>query len=235
MTQEAMAGLLDIATKNLQRLESGTQNLTLETIERVARALDVPPESFFTIEPSGAMGEPTLRGQHADVAALEAIGYAARPATARGRRPKGAVPIVNLRAAAGLPARGARAADVTGWVSLDHGATTTEGRFVTRIEGDSMEPRIPSGAFVLFRPPAPGPLQGRVFLLEHPELVEGLSGPYIVKRVARVLDLEHGDKRITLRSDNRAYPDRVIVVRDEADLRIVAEMDRVLTAHAPTA
>jgi HTH-type transcriptional regulator/antitoxin HipB len=41
MTQEALAARLDIATKNVQRLESGRQNLTLKTIERVADALRV--------------------------------------------------------------------------------------------------------------------------------------------------------------------------------------------------
>ncbi len=36
ITQEALAAQLDIATKNVQRIESGRQNLTLTSIEKVA-------------------------------------------------------------------------------------------------------------------------------------------------------------------------------------------------------
>lgn len=233
MTQEAMASALDIATKNVQRLESGTQNLTLKTIERVATVLGVTPESFFTggaeDVPNAGPATPAkhLRGP-ADLVHLAGMGYSVRAATEGGRRPKAAIPVVDLRAVAGRPTRGARSADVIGWVSLGRSAPPT-GQFVTKIEGASMEPRIPKGAFVLFGPPSPGPLRGRTFLIEQPELLEGdLGGPYVVKRVARVVRSQDGVQRVTLRSENRAYPDRVVIVRTETDLRIVAELVRVL-------
>lgn len=46
-TQESLAAELSIATKNLQRLESGGQNLTLRTIAKIAAVLSVEPEVFF--------------------------------------------------------------------------------------------------------------------------------------------------------------------------------------------
>lgn len=47
LTQEQLAAALDFATKNVQRMESGKQNLSLRTIEKVAAALLVDPEAFF--------------------------------------------------------------------------------------------------------------------------------------------------------------------------------------------
>jgi HTH-type transcriptional regulator/antitoxin HipB len=46
MTQEQLAELLGTATRNVQRIESGAQNLTLITLSRVARALGVRPEQL---------------------------------------------------------------------------------------------------------------------------------------------------------------------------------------------
>jgi HTH-type transcriptional regulator/antitoxin HipB len=46
MTQEQLAELLGTATRNVQRMESGAQNLTLVTLSRVARALGVRPEQL---------------------------------------------------------------------------------------------------------------------------------------------------------------------------------------------
>jgi transcriptional regulator with XRE-family HTH domain len=47
MTQEQLAELLGTATRNVQRIESGAQNLTLITLSRVARALRVRPEQLI--------------------------------------------------------------------------------------------------------------------------------------------------------------------------------------------
>ncbi|MBK7402869.1 MAG: helix-turn-helix transcriptional regulator [Myxococcales bacterium] len=43
LTQEELASKLGIAHKNVQRLESGRQNLTLQTLARVAKVLEVTP------------------------------------------------------------------------------------------------------------------------------------------------------------------------------------------------
>ena len=45
LTQDALAPALGMATKNLQRLESGSQNLTLQSLAAAARALGVDPLS----------------------------------------------------------------------------------------------------------------------------------------------------------------------------------------------
>ncbi len=47
MTQEQLASELNTAVRNVQRIESGTQNLGLRTIARIAAALGVTPEDLL--------------------------------------------------------------------------------------------------------------------------------------------------------------------------------------------
>lgn len=51
LTQEALALKLRIAVRNVQRLESGKQNLTLATVTKIARALDVEPDTLVGPDP----------------------------------------------------------------------------------------------------------------------------------------------------------------------------------------
>ncbi len=51
LTQEELATRLDTATRNIQRIESGTQNLTLLTVAKIAAELGVPPEDLFKDDP----------------------------------------------------------------------------------------------------------------------------------------------------------------------------------------
>lgn len=253
MTQEQLASRLEIATKNVQRLESGRQNLTLATIERIAGALGVAPETFFgavqVVEgkplaggvevraPGGNAAKASRKSERArtedaastELAEVSARGFKVLSANESDRRTTPMVPLVSLRAAAGRPKGGARAPERLGWIALDRTTAPPEGQFVAQVRGQSMEPRIPDGALVLFGPPAAGSLEGRVFLLEQPELADpALGGPYVVKRIARIDVQPNGTRRVTLRSDNRAFADRVVVVRGDEELRVVAEVVRIV-------
>lgn len=46
LTQEQLAEILGTATRNVQRIEAG-QNLRLDTLERIAEALDVDPQELL--------------------------------------------------------------------------------------------------------------------------------------------------------------------------------------------
>lgn len=89
-----------------------------------------------------------------------------------------------------------------------------------------MAPRVPNGAFVLFRRPGPGNRRGRVFLVEEggAGAPEG-GGAYALKLVETTT--VRGQPRVTLRSLNPAHPPRTF---DPArtELRILAECVRVL-------
>lgn len=47
LTQEQLAQLLDTVARNVQRIESGKQNLTLQTVARIASVLGVDPETLL--------------------------------------------------------------------------------------------------------------------------------------------------------------------------------------------
>ncbi len=46
LTQEQLAAELGIAVRNVQRIESGRQNLTLRTLARIAWTCDITPEQL---------------------------------------------------------------------------------------------------------------------------------------------------------------------------------------------
>src|SRR5205085_9216079 len=76
------------------------------------------------------------------------------------------VPLTSLRAAAGRWSVEQGALDEKGewaseWVTFETTTKFGPGMFVARVQGDSMEPDIPSGSYCLFRAPRGGSRQGR--------------------------------------------------------------------------
>lgn len=219
MTQEALAARLDIATKNVQRLESGKQNLTLGTIERVAAALRTTPESFF--------GKPNERRSKAApvsvLARLKKAGVDVRDAADRGRRPAEMIAVMSVKAAAGALSREGRAVERHGWAAIPKAG---EGAFIGEVRGDSMSPKISNGALCLFRP-LRGSAVGKVALVEHRALADS-DGPVVVKKIESVKRLRNGKTKVTLRSANRAYKPIEVVLDDLSELRVLAEFIRVI-------
>lgn len=242
LSQEGLAALLDIAVKNVQRVESGKQNLSLRTLERIATALETSPERLASEAVGGHPGaahvtdEEEARHRREGArrpGALERLrlaGHAVRPATARGRRPSGAVPVTTLHAAAGKLEGSARAVEVAGWVMLTDRARASPGdRFVAEVIGASMAPSVPSGALCLFRPAGPEPMDGRTFLVAHEAFADdALGGPYALKRLRLRRD-RRGSRLLVLESTNPHFPPLVVnLERDE--VRVIAELERVLLA-----
>ncbi|MBN9163033.1 MAG: helix-turn-helix domain-containing protein [Myxococcales bacterium] len=226
LSQEGLAVLLDIAVKNVQRIESGRQNLSLATIERIASALTIAPEQL--IAGSTRSSEPASKTEQSPLGRLEQAGFLVRRATVRGRRSATATPVTTLRAAAGQLTGAARAIEVLGWVVIPRRGEPPEGQFVAQVLGTSMEPAIPSGAFCLFGPPGPLPLIGRTLLVAHETLSDpDLGGPYALKRVRSVRRRRGGGVRVILESINPAFAP-IEIDAAEGELRIVAELVKVL-------
>jgi len=222
LSQEGLAALLDIAVKNVQRIESGKQNLSLATLERISTALETSPERLITGASSEAQLVPSA------VERLQRAGYSARGASDRGRRPANAVPITTLRAAAGHLSGVARSIEVLGWAALPRRGTPPEGQFIAEVSGASMAPSIPAGSLCLFGRPGPPPIEGRILLVAHADLAdEDLGGPYALKRVASVKKRRDGRLRITLEPLNPSY-EAIVLDAGEDELRAVAELVRVL-------
>lgn len=226
LTQEAFAAVLRIATKNVQRIEAGQQNLSLETLQRIANALDTTPERLLAAS-TAAKRQRLPRV----LARLARAGHDVRSAMDRGRRARDAVPVMTLRAAAGRPPGTTRVVDVLGWVRLADVPGPATSHFVAEVEGRSMEPRVHAGSLCLFGPVGPPPYRGRTVLVTFGGLVDDASGAsFALKRLKSVRRLRDGRTRVELESINPDVPPIVVETHEDDELRVVAELVRVIVA-----
>jgi len=227
VTQDELARRLGIALKNLQRLESGRQNLTLASIERVAAALRVDWRDFFVGEFAG-LGTGARRAV-STARRLDGLAGPGRVIVPAGDEPpQQAVPVTTLTNAA-TRLRAGRAIEATAWVLLGR-ARSPEGAFIARILGGAMMPTVADGAWALFAPPDGRSLVGRVVLLSRTGNAEGGAQGYLLKRLASVEPASGGKQRVTLQSDNPSFAPIVLEVRNLDDLRVVGVLVRPLSA-----
>jgi len=100
--------------------------------------------------------------------------------------------------------------------------------FVARIQGHSMEPKIPDGSLCVFDRKVVGSRNGRLVLVRNSELAD--DNQYTVKRYRSEKQIsEEGFRqtRIRLESLNPAYPSWDLD-QDEDKYQVVAEFVRVL-------
>lgn len=142
-----------------------------------------------------------------------------------------AVPLVDLRFAAGAFGDWqALDADWDDWVELPEPMEARPGYFVAQVVGESMNRRIPNGAWCLFRREPQGSRQGRVVVAEYRGAADpDTGGRYTVKVYfsSKIADEDGGWRhtRIELRpdsSDSRFEPIVIDGAEDE-EFRIVAE------------
>jgi transcriptional regulator with XRE-family HTH domain len=223
LTQEQLADRLGIAVKNLQRIESG-QNLTLRSVERISMALGLEVIELF------AAPLPRPRVRRSAGSAIEGLTSTAAVLIENGEdAPPNAVPVTTLRAAAGRLGE-AREVEALAWAVLP-GRRPPQGSFLARIVGRSMEPRLPDGAWALFRAPALPPLRGRVVLLAR-GVDDRQHEAFLLKKIASSRAGSKESLLVTLASFNPAFPPVEVVVREERDLRAVADFVRLI-AEAP--
>ncbi len=120
--------------------------------------------------------------------------------------------------------------DVTAeeWVEVPPDLRLDEDMFVARIQGHSMEPRIPDGSLCVFRRNVVGSRQNRLVLVRNSELAD--DNQYTVKRYKSEKKMtEDGflQTRIRLESLNPAYPSWDLDT-DEEKYEVIAEFVRVL-------
>jgi len=150
-----------------------------------------------------------------------------------GERYRTCVPLVPLKAAAGSFGDPQHVRDEEfEWVAIEARRRLRPGMFVARVEGRSMEPAIPDGAWCLFSAPVEGTRQEKTVLVELRDAVDPETGErYTVKRYESE-KTPAGDSwrhaRITLRPLNPAYEPIVLSPSDEERLQVVAEVVEVL-------
>jgi hypothetical protein len=176
LTQEALATALGIATKNLQRLEGGTQNLTLVSLAGVARQLGV---DVLDLLRAPTDSPPRRAARTSWLSGLAELGV-----DVSDWEVPGAIPVTTLVAAAGGLGEG-RVVEARAWALLpDRRAKPEPGSFLARVVGGSMEPRVPDGAWCVFRAPASAARGDGVALVAVRDPGDD-AARYLVKRVEK--------------------------------------------------
>jgi phage repressor protein C with HTH and peptisase S24 domain len=114
------------------------------------------------------------------------------------------------------------------WIEAPADLRLDENMFVVRIQGHSMEPRIPDGSLCVFRRDVVGSRQGRLVLVRDSQLAD--ENRFTVKSYKSEKQMgEEGfvQTRIRLESLNPAYPSWDLE-EDSEKYQIVAEFVRVL-------
>lgn len=157
---------------------------------------------------------------------------------ASGERFRTCVPLTTLRAAAG--GWGEEQGDLFDtlehcdtWIVWDGAPKFERGMFVARVQGASMEPKVPSGSYCLFRPTPAGSREGRILLVRHSGVADPTTGGhYTVKRYrSEKAATEDGDwehTRIVLEPLNPDFGPIVLTPADEGEVQAIAELVTVL-------
>jgi transcriptional regulator with XRE-family HTH domain len=211
LTQEQAAEKIGLHAKHLQRVERGTANVTFATLVACERAYGTPLLSLLS---PAEDGEPFTR-LPAPSGAAPSAGREARPFV-------DAIPLYSLEAAAGAFGRFEEVRPEA-WVATRGRTQPAPGLFVARVVGESMNRRIPSGSYCIFRAPPAEPLGGKIVLAQHRRIEDpDHGGQYTVKSYER----DGRSVRLEPLSTSRRY--RAISLRSPEGLSIVAELVEVL-------
>lgn len=158
---------------------------------------------------------------------------------------KNAVPVYDLKVAAGLFSNVQTVDEVTdanvanledhNWVELPDSFRPQPGLFVTQVVGESMNRRIPNGAWCLFKLNPVGTRQGKVVLVQHRDIQDPDTGGRYTVKIYESDKVTSGEDswqhtRIRLRPDTNAPGFKVLEFDGETagELRVVAELVAVL-------
>lgn len=143
-----------------------------------------------------------------------------------------AVPVVSLKFAAGAFSDPQAMEDgATEWVELPEWVKPQPGLFVAQVVGESMNKRIPNGAWCLFRANPQGTRNGKIVVVQHCSISDPeTGGSYTIKRYRseKVVDADGGwrHERIELvpESDRREFTPLIMRTDGEGDFVVAAEL-----------
>ena len=142
-----------------------------------------------------------------------------------------AAPLVELRIAAGGFSATQSVEELgSEWAALPDFVQAQPGLFVAQVVGESMNRRIPNGAWCLFRANPQGTREGKIVVVQHRSIEDSETGAsFTIKRYAsEKVDAADGSwshTRIRLKpeSDRPQFEDIVVERADEGEFRVVAE------------
>ena len=148
-----------------------------------------------------------------------------------------AVPIYPLKLAAGKFGE-SQTVDELGdhdWVVLPDSFRAQSGLFVSQVVGESMNRRIPNGAWCLFKLNPVGTRQGKVVLVQHRDIQDPDTGGQYTVKVYESEKSESDDgtwqhDRVVLKPDTLAPGYKPIEIKANVleELRVIAELVAVL-------
>jgi len=146
-----------------------------------------------------------------------------------------AVPLLDLRVAAGFFSEEQIARRDTIWVALPETFRISKDLSVAQVTGESMNRRIPNGAWCLFRAYRGGSRDGKIVAVEHREISDVDTGTHLTVKRYRSEKAEAGEDqwrhvRIVLspESNDPKYKPIELSPRQADDLRVIAEHVAVL-------
>ena len=127
--------------------------------------------------------------------------------------------------------------DEMGWMRVPGHVRLTRDHYVARVDGHSMEPKIPDGSYCLFRTDRGGTRQGKLVLVWHRGCTDpALGGEFSVKKYTSTKTTSpggrwsHGEIRLKPLNPDPSFADLVFDPASEGDLRVVGEFVCVLEA-----
>lgn len=134
------------------------------------------------------------------------------------------VPIYDLHAAAGGFSE-AQAIEEFQWVELPDHINASEGMFVMCVVGESMNRRIPSGSWCLFKANPGGTRNGKTVLVQHRDIEDPDHGGSYTVKVYHSEKYSDDDiivnRKITLKPDTNAFGYSPIVIEDASEELVV--------------
>ncbi len=144
------------------------------------------------------------------------------------------VPVFDLQMAAGLDFSEEQTVEEHDWVELPDSFRPQPGHFVTRVVGESMNRRIPNGAWCLFKANPGGSRQGKVVIAGHRDIQDPETGTRCTVKVYSSQKSPDEDSwrhaRVILRPDSTLPGYRPIELEPDAtrELRIIGELVAIL-------
>ncbi len=142
------------------------------------------------------------------------------------------VPVYDIDIAAGNFSE-AQVAESEHWVELPDYIRPSADLFVSRVRGESMNQRIPDGAWCLFRLNPGGSRQGKIVLVQHRNIEDPDNGGSFTIKQYHSEKVEHYgefvNQRIVLRPLTNAFGYKDIVIeKDLSELAVIGEFLSVL-------
>ncbi|WP_046746282.1 DNA/RNA helicase domain-containing protein [Kordia zhangzhouensis] len=144
-----------------------------------------------------------------------------------------AVPYYDIIAAAGDFSELQKLSEMH-WIELPHHITVKEGYFICRVEGESMNKKIPNGSLCLFKEYTGGTRNGKIVLVQHHDIQDSDFGSeytvkqYYSEKAEKDNNWEHTSIILKPMSYDLNFEDIVLELNEYENLKVIGEFITVI-------